>query len=193
LLAVANKGLVEAANRWPVYCEKNSFNPATTRYFSTYCLRRVNGSILDYMRAQDWVPRTIRDRARLLRDTRGQGQDRTEQQMAEDTGLTRAQVSETLVALGRRPVQFDPIEHDIPVEADTESSALVDDLLRVSVEVMQALPLPVQFSVILTFYYNLSLKQVAEVLGLPSGEVAVLQRAGVLAVHNALSKAAKDR
>jgi RNA polymerase sigma factor for flagellar operon FliA len=192
LVSLAYKGLVEAHSRWPAYCEKNGYNPDTTRYFTEYSLRRMRGSILDYMRAQDWVPRTVRDRSRALRDA-GQDQGQTQQQMAEATGMTRQQVSDTLAAMARRPVGFDPAEHDVQDAADTESSAVVDDLLATAVGVMQELPLPVQFALALTFYSGLTVKQAAEALGMEAGEVQQLQQTGVLAVHSVLAHAAREK
>jgi RNA polymerase sigma factor FliA len=191
LVSLAYMGLSEAHARWPAYCQKNSFDPATTRYFTEYSLRRIRGSILDYMRAQDWVPRAVRERARDLRAA-GQDQGQTEQQMAETTGMTREQVSETLAALARRPVGFDPAEHDVQDTADTESSAVVDALLAEAVTAMQGLPLAVQLVLVLTFYSEMSVRQAAELLGMSAGEVTVLQQQGVLAVREALEKAARS-
>src|SRR5712692_6533356 len=59
LVSLANMGLAEAHARWPVYCKAHDYDPNTTRYFTEYSLRRMRGSVLDYMRSQDWVPRTV--------------------------------------------------------------------------------------------------------------------------------------
>jgi RNA polymerase sigma factor for flagellar operon FliA len=193
LVSLAYKGLTEAHNRWPVYCAKNGFDPSITRFFSVYCLRRMTGSILDFMRSQDWVSRQTRNNARALRDA-GQDLGRTEAEMATATGLTRDEVSQTLAAMARRPVQFDPVDHDVRDETDTESRAVVDDLLNTAVTALEDQPVPVQFAVILTFYSGLSVKQAANLLGLDSAEVARMQQTGALAVHRALTGAAgKDR
>ena len=37
--------------------------------FKTYAEFRIRGAILDELRAQDWVPRSIRDKAKLLDKT----------------------------------------------------------------------------------------------------------------------------
>lgn len=192
LVSLANIGLTEAHARWPSYCEKNSFDPATTRFFTEYCLRRMRGSILDYMRSQDWVSRTIRDRSRALRDA-GQDQGRTQAEMAESTGMTVQQVSETLAAMNRRPTSFDPAEHDVRDAEDTESSAVVYELLRTAVGTLQELPLPTQFVLVLTFYSGMNIKQAAQAMGMESGEALALQQQGVLAVHGVMAQAAKER
>ena len=50
-------GLIEAVER---------FDPARCPRFESYAAQRIRGAILDELRAQDWVPRTIRGRAREL-------------------------------------------------------------------------------------------------------------------------------
>ena len=50
-------GLIDAIER---------FDPARSPRFAAFAARRIRGAILDELRAQDWVPRTVRDRVRLL-------------------------------------------------------------------------------------------------------------------------------
>lgn len=152
----------------------------------------MNGAILDYMRSQDWVTRTVRNRARSLREA-GQDLGRSDAEMASVTGMTREQVADTLAAMARRPVGFDPVEHDVRDAADTESHAVVGDLLGEAVRVIAELPLESQFVMTLTFYHGLSVRQAAAAMGLAPDRAAELQQEGVLKVHSALAKAARDR
>ena|SRR5882757_1193329 len=50
-------GLIDAIER---------FDPALGIRFESYAAQRIRGAILDELRAQDWVPRIIRNRAREL-------------------------------------------------------------------------------------------------------------------------------
>lgn len=45
------------------------FDPTRDNKFKTYAEFRIRGSILDELRAQDWVPRSIREKAKLLERT----------------------------------------------------------------------------------------------------------------------------
>ncbi|MDN3513503.1 MAG: FliA/WhiG family RNA polymerase sigma factor [Candidatus Brocadia sp.] len=53
-------GLIEAAEK---------FDEKSNTKFGTYAISRIRGAILDYMRSQDWLPRSMRDKATLVRDT----------------------------------------------------------------------------------------------------------------------------
>ena len=144
------------------------------------------------MRSLDWATRTERNRARMIRDA-GQDLGKTEAELAEATGLTRQQVSETLATLARRPVGFDPVEHDVTDNADTESRAVVSDMLGSAVQAIRDLTLEEQFVLAMTFYYGQTVKQAAEALSMEQGEAAALQQQAVLAVHQALRREAEDR
>ena len=57
--------------------------------FETYCCRRVEGAMIDYLRKTDWIPRLVRDRSRRLEKTRQTllsllGRMPTEEEMAAD-------------------------------------------------------------------------------------------------------------
>lgn len=42
------------------------YDPSRDNTFKTYAEFRIRGAILDELRAQDWVPRSVRDKAKLL-------------------------------------------------------------------------------------------------------------------------------
>src|SRR4051812_1043739 len=42
------------------------YDPTRDNKFKTYAEFRIRGSILDELRAKDWVPRSVRDKAKLL-------------------------------------------------------------------------------------------------------------------------------
>lgn len=53
-------GLIEAAEKYDAKKETK---------FGTYAISRIRGAILDYLRSQDWLPRSVRDKATMVRDT----------------------------------------------------------------------------------------------------------------------------
>lgn len=57
LVSAGTLGLVRALE---------SFEPERGLAFSTYAVRRIRGSILDDLRSRDWIPRSVRAKARRL-------------------------------------------------------------------------------------------------------------------------------
>ena len=67
LISVGIMGLIEAVDR---------FDPGRNVSLATYARQRVHGSIVDALRAQDWVPRTVRERVAKLNNTKQELRDR---------------------------------------------------------------------------------------------------------------------
>ena len=57
LIHIGIVGLIEAIDR---------YNPQHSPSFSAYAQIRIQGSILDNLRKQDWVPRSVRDRSNRI-------------------------------------------------------------------------------------------------------------------------------
>jgi RNA polymerase sigma factor FliA len=107
-------GLIDAVER---------FDPERNPRFESYAVPRIRGAILDELRAQDWVPRTVRGRVRELERAQERLEGRlrravTDAELAEELGLPVQEVR----ALGRQ-VQL------ISVEALDENSGGVSELL----------------------------------------------------------------
>jgi RNA polymerase sigma factor for flagellar operon FliA len=107
-------GLMDAVER---------FDPERCPRFESYAVPRIRGAILDELRAQDWVPRTVRGRVRELERAQERLEARlrraaTDAELAQELGLPVEEVR----TLGRQ-VQL------ISVEALDENSGGVSELL----------------------------------------------------------------
>jgi RNA polymerase sigma factor for flagellar operon FliA len=83
LVSIGVQGLIEAVDRY------ESDRDAS---FAAYARIRVKGTILDALRMSDWVPRSVRDRASTVRQSRDLlrrrlGAEPSGQQLAEHLGL----------------------------------------------------------------------------------------------------------
>lgn len=65
ILSEASMGLMQAANNWASYCERNDFDPAAVQYFKVYASRRAKGAVIDALRQVD-MGRTAR---KILKET----------------------------------------------------------------------------------------------------------------------------
>lgn len=107
-------GLIDAVER---------YDPERSPRFESYAVARIRGAILDELRAQDWVPRTVRGRVRELERAQERLEGRlqraaTDAELAAELGLPVQEVQ----VLGRQ-VQL------ISVEALDENSGGVSELL----------------------------------------------------------------
>src|SRR5689334_15126329 len=69
--------------------------------FKTYAEFRIRGAILDELRAQDWVPRSVREKAKLLekcysRIEQKKGRQATDEEVCEELGITQEEYHDLL-------------------------------------------------------------------------------------------------
>lgn len=188
LESLALSGLAAAGARWPVYCAEKGHDPAALEYFVAYALRRMRGSMMDWLRQQDWVTRSARTRAKLLRDA---GQDRglTVQELAAATGMDIDTVRATIAAVSARPVSMDAEPHDVQAPDDVEGQAVVSQVLRAACGVIDGLGITSREILVLRYYHGMTLAELAGYLGLGADEADRLYREALFEVHGAMLQA----
>ncbi len=70
------------------------FDPGRDNKFKTYAEFRIRGAMLDELRAQDWVPRSIREKAKLLERTYAKiesslGRQPTDEEMCKELDISQ--------------------------------------------------------------------------------------------------------
>ena len=75
------------------------YDPDRDIKFETYAISRIKGSIIDELRAMDWVPRSVRSRARDIERAIGELERKlmrapTDEEIAEKLGVTESRVSQ---------------------------------------------------------------------------------------------------
>ena len=203
MLSLANYGLVDAADRWEAYCKKNEYDPNAVQYFRVFASLRIRGTIRDHIRKEDWATRTLRGKAKKLKDA-GQDEGLPVERLAEKTGMSVTEINKVNARLSARPVSleahFANDNQDGPVSTpelrdleDTEGSAFSRSMISIFVNTVKALPEDIRVVIVLHYYHKLDLRKVAEELGLPESRISHLHSTGVLAVKDALTEAALER
>src|SRR4051812_22100683 len=77
------------------------YDPERDIKFETYAIARIRGSIIDELRTLDWVPRSVRSRAReierAIRELESVvGRAPTDEEIAEKVGLTTQELEDSL-------------------------------------------------------------------------------------------------
>lgn len=173
IIAYAIQGLVAAAVRWEAYCEEHSYEPYlgdAQSWFDTYASRRINGSIVDALRASD--PATRRERA-LIKEIIACGVDLSspwEHESAETistrTRIPLPDVKRALGALMRMPVPLeDTTEDSWPADPqDAAEEALTHILCEKVAHAVQVLPVLHQLVIAMAYYLNLTDEEIVDKL-----------------------------
>src|SRR4051794_38780146 len=93
-------GLINAIDR---------FDPSREIKFETYAIARIRGEIIDQLRTLDWVPRSVRARARSIERAIGElegvlGRAPTDDEIATKVGITVAELDSSLTDISRSSI-----------------------------------------------------------------------------------------
>ncbi len=100
LISYGMIGLVEAMER---------FEPDRQIRFETFAMQRIRGAIIDELRSLDWVPRSVRSRAREIEVANSRlehelGRAPTDAELAERLGLTEEELQEALLQISNSSI-----------------------------------------------------------------------------------------
>src|SRR5881409_3409702 len=92
LISYGLVGLISAIGR---------FEPEREIKFETYAITRIKGAIIDELRSLDWVPRSVRSRAREIERANSKLEHRlqrapTDEEMANELGITLEELNDSL-------------------------------------------------------------------------------------------------
>lgn len=179
-------GLLEAIDR---------FEPHKGVPFEAYAVKRIQGSILDGLRAMSWLPRNLHRKARQVEETIDElrshlGRQPTEEEVADGLGVSVQDYQTLLHDVG--PVALMPFD-EITEHGGEDKSAQPwrriekDELLAAVAVCIEELPEREKLVVTLYFQRDLTLKEIAQVLGVSEGRACQLKTQALLRLRAALS------
>ncbi|MBB4963951.1 RNA polymerase sigma factor for flagellar operon FliA [Saccharothrix violaceirubra] len=193
-------GLVDAIEK---------FEPERGLKFETYAMQRIRGAILDDLRSQDWVPRSVRSRARdverALERLGGRLQRTpTDRELAAELKiglgelrelyaqlqLTSVVALDELIAAGRSAGAGSSLAESLPDEgAEDPIASLVDqDSRRQLADAIAQLAERDRVVVTLYYFENLTLAEIGKVLGVTESRVCQLHTRAVLRLRTKLNE-----
>jgi RNA polymerase sigma factor for flagellar operon FliA len=188
------------------------YEPDRDVKFETYAIARIKGAIIDELRAMDWVPRSVRSRAREIERAIGEleaklGEAPTDEQIAAKVGITVAELEDSLTDIARSSIAA--LDELWTVSGgDGDSVALIDTLededapdpqhALSQTEMKEAIAdaiarLPEREKLVVTLYYyeELTLREIGEVLGVTESRVSQLHTKAILRLKARLSGSAR--
>jgi len=197
-------GLIDAIDK---------FDPERGFKFETYAISRIKGAIIDELRSIDWVPRSIRSKARAierayskLENELKRSPDDTE--MATELGVTEAELGQTLSQISFVGiVALDEVVNTgekgggTTTVGDTVADKVNDPVAAFEVEEMKHLladainRMPDRERLVLTLYYYeaLTLAEIGTVLGVTESRVCQIHTKAILQLRGRLIEPPSER
>ncbi len=173
--------------------------------FETYASWRIRGAIIDSLRQADWVPRSVREKAKKLEDAYQKLEQKylrsvTDQEICDYLQVSENEFHQMLQEISVTTVFSleDPIKED---ETETRLSVLIDEkaknpeykvneyFLKESLaKGIERLTEKERTVVSLFYYEELSLSEIAEVMSLSPSRISQLHSKAIIRLRGALSK-----
>jgi RNA polymerase sigma factor FliA len=187
------------------------YDPDRDVKFETYAIARIRGAIIDELRALDWVPRSVRSRARDIERAIGEleaklGRVPSDEEIAGKLGLTVEELDESLSEISRSSIaaldelwtisgsggdQVALIDTIEDTEAPDPQGALSQTELREAIaDAIARLPEREKLVVTLYYYEELTLREIGEVLGVTESRVSQLHTKAILRLKARLAGSA---
>ena len=175
--------------------------------FETYAITRIKGAIIDELRSLDWVPRSVRAKARAIERANAKLEHRLQRAPSDEEMSAELEVSvpdflatllqisnSTIAALdemwtvgdasGDQVSLLDTLQdHDAPDPAAVLDQNELKD--RVA-DAIARLPDREKLVVALYYYENLTLREIGEVLGVTESRISQLHTKAVLRLRSRL-------
>jgi RNA polymerase sigma factor FliA len=176
------------------------YEPDRDVKFETYAIARIKGAIIDELRAMDWVPRSVRSRAREIERAIGSleaklGRAPTDEEIAKRVGITVDELEDSLTDIARSSIAA--LDELWTVSGQGDQIALIDTIEDTDApdpqgtlsqtEMKEAIAdaiarLPEREKLVVTLYYyeELTLREIGEVLGVTESRVSQLHTKAIL-------------
>jgi len=176
--------------------------------FETYAITRIKGAIIDELRSLDWVPRSVRARARAIERANTKLEHKlqrapTDEEMADELEMSVSDFQDALLQISNSTVAaLDELWTVSDASGDQVSlldtlqdpgapdpAHVIDatDLKDRIADAIARLPEREKLVVALYYYENLTLREIGEVLGVTESRVSQLHTKAVLRLRGRMS------
>jgi RNA polymerase sigma factor for flagellar operon FliA len=183
------------------------FDPTRDIKFETYAISRIKGAIIDELRALDWVPRSVRSRARDIERAIAEleaklGRAPDDDEIAGKVGITVEELEASLTEISRSSIaaldelwtmsgdggdQVSLLDTIEDTDGPNPQDALAQTELREALgESIARLPEREKLVVTLYYYEELTLREIGEVLGVTESRVSQLHTKAILRLKSRL-------
>ncbi|MFN8111439.1 MAG: FliA/WhiG family RNA polymerase sigma factor [Thermoleophilia bacterium] len=197
LISYGLMGLIGAVDR---------FDPGRQVKFETYAVARIKGAIIDELRSLDWVPRSVRARARQIEQKAAELEHKlqrvpTDEELASALGMQIDEFQAAITQISNSSIIA--LDEMWNVNSGGEPLALIDtigdqrisdpaallDITELRDTLADAIArLPEREKIVIALYYydQLTLREIGEVLGVTESRVSQLHTKAILRLKGRL-------
>lgn len=174
--------------------------------FETYATLRIRGAMIDGLRETDWVPRSVRDKAKKLEEAyrsleQAHSRTPTEEEVSSHLGITKNDLQKIGTQLSRSQI----ISLDEPNSQEEDSQALISRIVdeealnqeqiveeheekKLLGQLIESLTEKEKLVVSLIYQEELTFSETAEVLGVTTGRISQIHTKAIARLREKFNK-----
>ncbi|HET7629083.1 MAG TPA: FliA/WhiG family RNA polymerase sigma factor [Bacillales bacterium] len=185
-----------------LYDALNKFDASRDLKFDTYASFRIRGAILDGLRKEDWMPRSLREKIRRIENAIEDLQQRhlrpvTAQEVAEEVGLDEEEVAalqsesffSNILSMDEDTGREEGPAHILIEDKRArlpEKEVIKEETLHHLTEIIRGLNEKEQLVVSLFYYEELTLTEIGKVLGLSTSRISQIHSKALFRLQQAM-------
>lgn len=184
------------------------YDPSKEVKFKTYAMTRVRGAIFDELRSIDWIPRSIRQKAKqvekiIVELENKMGRTADDEEIAQELDISVDEFHSLVSKLsGTSLVSLNDIWHgndesdelsfietiESPANLNPDVMVEREEIKQVIVEAIKKLPDREKKVVVLYYYEDLTLKEIGEVLEVTESRVSQLHTKAIMRLRGRMAQ-----
>ncbi|MCP4133265.1 MAG: RNA polymerase sigma factor WhiG [bacterium] len=192
-------GLIDAINK---------FDPVRGIKFKTYAMTRIRGAIFDELRSIDWIPRSIRQKAKQVEQVISElenklGRTVEDEEIARDMGISNEEFQVLLNKLsGTSMLSLNDIWYlgddndelsiletlEAPQNMNPDILIEKEEIRDYIIDAIKKLPDKEKKVIVLYYYEDLTLKEIGEVLEVTESRVSQLHTKAIMRLRGRLGR-----
>lgn len=183
------------------------FDPEKHVKFKTYAVTRIRGAMYDHLREMDWVPRSIRQKAKdveqavMILESK-LGRPASDVEIARSLNMTEAEFSHLMSKISSTAIlSLNDIWNagtdnekmcigesiESPRGLNPDSSIEKEEIRRVIVQVINELPEKEKKVLVLYYYENLTLREIGQILDVTESRISQLHTKAIIRLRAKLT------
>jgi RNA polymerase sigma factor for flagellar operon FliA len=196
-------GLIDAIDK---------FEPSRGIKFETYAIARIKGAIIDELRSIDWVPRSVRAKARAVEKAYTKLENElhrtpTDAEVADELGMSESELHtvfnqisfvgvvalDEVLSVGGSERETTTLGETIADKGEGPTAAFeVQEMRQILADAVNRMPEREKIVLTLYYYEGLTLGEIGEVLGVTESRVCQIHTKAVLQLRSKLTEPERE-
>ena len=180
----------------------DKFDPTKNVKFETYAHIRIRGAIIDQLRSQDWIPRSVRQKYKRIEDAYKTienrfGRSATEEEVVSILGIQISELNEILSEIHTYSVvsleekitnnpNFTLVDSEM--ENEPQKHYEKEEVKGILKQLLKELPEKEQKVISLYYYSELTYKEIALIMGVSESRISQIHTKAIMKFRSKLEK-----